>query len=201
MAHQWKMQGHYLEACTCKGACPCLVMEAPTEGDCKAIVAWNIERGHYGDLRLDGLSVAVALHSPGPMAEGNWKVVLYLDQAANTQQTGALGEIFGGKAGGHPALLASFIGEVLGVEQVPIRYEASERNVRARIGEAAEAAVNAVEGQGGATVTLHNHPLAVAPGQSLVVAKSSTLRHNAHGLNIELSNRTAYYSPFSYAGP
>jgi len=201
MAEKWKMQGHYLESCTCKGSCPCLVLAAPTEGDCKALVAWHIDRGNYGELKLDGLNVVVALHSPGPMAEGNWKVVLYLDKAAKEAQAQALGEIFGGKAGGHPAVLASFIGELLGVENVPIRYDAAERKVKVRVGETAETAVEAIEGQGGAKVTLHNHPFAVAPGQTLIVAKSSSLRHIAYGLNLELSGRTAFYSPFSYAGP
>jgi len=201
MAEKWKMQGHYLESCTCKGSCPCLLLAAPTEGDCKALVAWHIERGNYGDVKLDGLNVVVALHSPGPMAEGNWKVVLYLDKAAKEAQAQALGDIFGGKAGGHPAVLASFIGELLGVENVPIRYDAAERKVKVRVGETAETAVEAIEGQGGAMVTIHNHPLAVAPGQTLVVAKSTSLKHNAYGLNLELSGRTAYYSPFAYAGP
>jgi len=201
MAESWKLEGQYLEACTCRGACPCLYLGAPTEGDCKALVAWHIDRGNYGDLRLDGLNVAVALHSPGPMQDGNWKVVLYLDKAADPGQTRALGEIFGGKAGGHPAVLASFIGEVLGVEQAPISYEAGKRQARATIGNGAEAAVQAIEGQGGAEVTLQNHPLAVAPGQPLTVGRSSTLRHDAHGLKLELSERTAFYSPFAYAGP
>lgn len=57
------------------------------------------------------------------MAEGNWKVVLYIDQRADEAQQEALSSIFGGQAGGHPALLATFIGEVLAVEHLPIQFE------------------------------------------------------------------------------
>jgi hypothetical protein len=200
MAESWRLEGQYLEACTCKGACPCLFLGAPTEGDCTALVAWHIDRGHYGELRLDDLNVAVALHSPGPMYEGKWKVVLYLDKGADALQTHALGEIFGGKAGGHPAVLASFIGEVLGVEQVPMRYEGGKRQVRVAIGDGAEAVLQAMEGQDGSEVTVHNHPFAVAPGFPLTAARSSSLRHDAHGLKLQLSERGGYYSPFAYAG-
>lgn len=135
------------------------------------------------------------------MAEGGWKVVLYLDQAADPRQNDALGTIFGGNAGGHPALLASFIGEVLGVEQVSIRFETGPGRRRFQIGDTAEADVAAIEGQGGAAVTIGNHPFAVAPGQTLTVAKSRSLRHQAHGVELALSERTAFYSPFAYAGP
>jgi hypothetical protein len=201
MSTQWTMNGEYLESCTCRGACPCIYLNSPTEGSCTAIVGWHIERGRYGDITLDGLNVAVALHSPGDMSEGNWKVVLYLDQAATPGQNEALGTIFGGKAGGHPALLASFIAEVLGVEQVPILFEASPGHRRFKLGDNAEADVQAIEGQGGAAVTISNHPLSVAPGETLTVARSRSLQHQAHGIHLALSERTAFYSPFVYAGP
>lgn len=201
MSTVWNIEGEYLESCTCRGACPCIYMGSPTEGHCTAIVGWHIDRGKYGGLVLDDLNVAVALHSPGDMTEGNWKVVLYLDQAADAGQNEALGTIFGGQAGGHPALLASFIAEVLAVERVSIRFEASEGRRRFRIGDSAEADVEAIEGQGGAAVTILNHPLAVAPGQTLTVAKSRALRHRAHGVDLALSDRTAFFSPFAYAGP
>jgi hypothetical protein len=201
MSVKWSMKGEYLESCTCKGACPCIYMEVPTEGHCTALVGWHIAEGRYGEVALDGLNVAVALHSPGHMAEGKWKVVLYLDQAADARQQEALGTVFGGKAGGHPALLATFIAEVLGVEQVPIRFDAGKGRRSFRVGDTAEATVQAIEGQGGEEVTIRNHPLAVAPGGTLVVAKSRALRHQAYGIDLALSERTAYYSPFAYAGP
>lgn len=201
MTTQWTMAGDYLESCSCSGACPCIYLGAPTEGDCSALVGWHIKTGKFGEVSLDDLNVAVALNSPGPMAEGNWKVVLYLDQRADERQSEALGSIFGGQAGGHPAMLASLISDVAGVETLPIRFEVEQGRRHLSIGENAEADIAAIEGQGGQDVTIQNHPLAVAPGQTLVVANSRSLRHQAHGINVELSERTAFYSPFAYAGP
>ena len=107
--------------------------------------------------------------------------------------------MFGGKFGGHPALLAGFIGEVLGVEHLPIHFETADGQRGFKIGEIAETTALAIEGQGGSEVTISNHPLAVAPGQTLVVAKSKSLRHEAYGLNFEFSGRSSFYSPFAYA--
>lgn len=197
----WTLDGHYLESCTCREVCPCLHMGKPTEGSCTGLVAWHIERGNYDETSLDGLNVALALHTPGAMAEGDWKVVLYLDETASESQREALGQIFGGEAGGHPQLLASFIGEVLGVESVPIHYEYTEGDVRLKVGQIAGAMVYANEGQDGGPVTLHNHPFAVAPGQAAVLATSQSLRHQAYGIELDTAKRSAAYSPFRYAGP
>ncbi len=37
----------------------------------------------YGGVALDGLNVALVIHAPGPMAEGNWAVGAYIDQRAD----------------------------------------------------------------------------------------------------------------------
>ncbi|MBV1786660.1 DUF1326 domain-containing protein [Marinobacterium sp. D7] len=198
MSTEWKLEGDYMESCTCRDACPCLFMGSPTEGSCDALVGWHINKGQFGETALDNLNVVVALHSPGHMAEGNWKVVLYVDERADQSQRNALGGIFGGQQGGHPAMLASFIGEVLGMEYLPISYEGGQGARVFNVGRVAQAKLKAMEGQGGAEVQILNHPLAVAPGQKLTVAKSETLKHGAYGLDFEFSDRMAFYSPFNY---
>lgn len=197
----WKLDGHYLESCTCREVCPCLHLGNPTEGTCTGLVAWHIDKGVYQETSLDGLNVAVALHTPGAMADGNWKVVLYLDESGSEAQREALGIIFGGEAGGHPAVLASFIAEVLGVESVPIDYQHDEKGVRLNVGQTAGTIVHVNEGQDGQPVTLHNHPFPVAPGVPAVLATSESLHHKAYGLELDTAQRTAAYSAFSYAGP
>lgn len=201
MSTEWRIHGEFLESCTCKGACPCVYLEPPTEGDCSVLVGWHISSGNYGEVALDGLNVVVAANAPGTMSEGNWKVILYLDQKADERQQGALGEIFGGKAGGHPEVLASMIGEVLAVERQPIEFAIEQGRRQLAIGRQHETQIRAIEGQDGNEVTVNNHPFAVAPGQPAVVAKSRSLRHQNHGIGMNADERTAFYSPFDYAGP
>jgi hypothetical protein len=40
MAEKWQARGTYFEACNCQVACPCNFTSAPTEGECKVVVAW-----------------------------------------------------------------------------------------------------------------------------------------------------------------
>lgn len=196
----WQTTGTYFESCNCEAACPCVFLGPPTEGECTLIVGWHINEGLFDGLRLDGFNVALAVHTPGHMAETKWRVALYLDDRASQEQTAALGAIFSGAAGGHPAALASHIGEVLGVASAPITFQADESSRSMRIGEVVDVRIVAMAGQGGQQVTVANHPLAISPGFELVASRSDHLRYTDHGYEWELSGRNGFFSPFSYKG-
>src|SRR4029077_14641793 len=93
---QWQLSGDYFENCNCSVVCPCLVSKAapltsrPTEGVCNVPLIFHIESGRYDGIALDGLNVALAIQTPGPMAEGNWSVAAYIAERADDKQTGAL---------------------------------------------------------------------------------------------------------------
>jgi hypothetical protein len=196
----WNVSGSYFESCNCEAVCPCVFLGPPTTGECTALVGWHIDKGEHEGQQLDGLNVALAVHSPGHMAKTPWRVALYLDDQASEPQAEALGAIFSGAAGGHPAVLASHIGEVLGVATAPITFDGDDSSRAMRIGEVADAKVAAMAGQGGAQVTIENHPLAIAPGQTLVAGRSDHLRFTDHGYEWELSNTNGIFSPFAYEG-
>src|ERR1700751_210950 len=98
---QWHLSGDYFENCNCSVVCPCFVSKnapltsRPTEGVCDVAFAFHIESGSYDGTALDGLNVALAVHTPGPMADGNWSVAAYIDERADEKQTEALGAIYG----------------------------------------------------------------------------------------------------------
>lgn len=194
----WKLSGSYFETCNCEAACPCVFTSPPTEGDCTALVAWHIKEGRFGDTQLDGLNVALAVHAPGTMVQTKWKVVAYFDDRATQAQNDALHQIFGGKAGGHPAVLASFIGEIVGAKNVPMRFEGTGKSASLTIPGIADAAIETLAGQGGEPITIANHPLAVAPGVPATVARSKHLRFSDFGMDWTLSGRNGFLSDFTY---
>jgi len=196
----WNLKGSYFEACNCETACPCLFLSAPSDGECTALVAWHIDQGSFGDVKLDGMNVALAVHSPGHMAQVKWKVALYLDDKASEAQSGALTQIFAGQAGGHPAMLASHIGEVMGVKSTPMSFEVKGRQRSLHMGDIADAVIESIEGQGGAEVTISNHPLCIAPAHTGVVSRSKEAHYQDHGLNWKFSNKSGFHSPFAYQG-
>ncbi len=200
MAESWKLEGTYFEACNCDVACPCVLLRPPTQGECRALVAWHIDSGHLGGHKLDGLNVALGLHSPGTLTDGNWKVALYLDERASADQQQALTQIFGGQVGGHPAKLASYIGEVLGISTAPIEYVAQGKRRSLRLGQVGEMEIEAVGGPDDPEATVQGHPFPVTPGYPIVVSQSKKLRYKDYGYDWTISDHSGYYSPFTYSG-
>jgi hypothetical protein len=201
MAESWTLDGIYTEACTCQAACPCIMLSDPTEGDCTVLVGWHIERGGYGRTTLDGLNVAIGVHTPGNMKEKNWKAALYLDARASPEQREALVQIFGGHAGGHPAHIAEHIAEVAGIESVPITFESDGRAGRLRVGNVGASDWRPIEGQGGGPVTIEGTPFAISPGHALVVGRADRAHFRGHGIEFDASGRQAMVAPFRYSGP
>lgn len=200
MPEKWSLTGTYFEACNCEVACPCIFLNDPTTGECTVLVAWHIDKGSYGDMTLDGLNVALAVHSPGNMAKSKWKAAVYLDDQASEGQKDALTQIFSGRAGGHPAVLVSFVGELLGAKSVAIDYRADGKRRSLKIPHIADAEIEAIGGAAGADVTISGHPLCVAPGYPVTVARSKKLDYRDFGLSWEITDKNGFFSPFSYQG-
>ncbi len=198
---QWEMSGDFFESCNCQAICPCVTLSPPTEGDCKALVGWSITQGKSGALDLKGRKVILAVHTPGPMIEGNWRIALYIDDGASPAQMEELTAIFAGQKGGHFEILGSFVGEVVGVKQVPMEIVIDGKSRSLRIPDIAETKVNAIEGHGGADVTVTNTPLAIAPGSVQTVARSNGLTYRDFDFNwAHAEGSSSLMAPFAYQG-
>lgn len=201
MTTNWKLEGAYFEACNCDVACPCVFLSPPTTGECTVVIGWHITRGRYGDIDLGGLNVVRAIHTPGPMLEVDWTAALYLDDTADDDQTTALARIFSGQEGGSPSKLAANIGTELGIRSLPITFTADGRTRSVSIPDVIDVSIAALTGQSDGDVTITGHPLCVAPGHPAIVGRSERLRYTDHGRRWEISEKTAFFSAFTYAGP
>ena len=122
----WQVSGQYYETCNCDFICPCLPAQmaiTPTKGTCEFAMAFQIERGQYGTVSLDGLGFIILGLTPGAMGKGNWSVGLVADSQASAEQRDAITAIASGAAGGPMAALSGLIGKFLGVESAPIRFD------------------------------------------------------------------------------
>ena len=163
-------------------------------------MAWHIDAGSFDAVRLDGLNIAMAIHSPGNMTVVPWKAAIYFDDIASESQKDALMKIYTGQASGHPARLVTHVGEVLGIRSLPMTYQAEGKMRSLRIKGVAEAEIEAFAGQGGADIRVENHPLAMAPGYEAVVSKSKQVTYQDYSLDWQFSGKNGYYSPFVYQG-
>ncbi len=194
----WNLQGGYFETCNCVTACPCVWLQPPSEGNCKLLVAWHIGSGHLNGQVLDGLNVALACYSPGHMKDGNWQAALYVDERASDAQFDAITQIFSGQQGGHPAILMSFVSEVLGIKKVKIDYQEQSNKRQLYIPEIAQAEIESIKGIKGSEATIDNPPLCVVPSHPAVVARSINYQYQDYDKVWQFSDSNGYYSPFTY---
>ena len=94
---KWTIKAREFANCNCSYGCPCQFNGLPTYGDCRAVVGMEIEKGHHGKTKLDGLKTASILKWPGPIHEGKGEALIVIDKRANAAQREALLRILSGQ--------------------------------------------------------------------------------------------------------
>jgi len=93
----WELKGPSLVNCTCDYGCNCQFNGLPDKGHCHAVAGIQIDEGHYGETRLDGLRIAAIFKWPGAVHEGNGEALAFVDEAADDAQREALLKIMTGQ--------------------------------------------------------------------------------------------------------
>lgn len=203
MATPWRITGEFMLSCNCDLYCPCVLSlgkARPTQGVCYSWWGFRIAEGHAGASRLDGLNVAMLLEVPGPMAEGNWALGLYLDERASPAAADALAEIFTGKAGGQPGWWSLMIATFLGTRRVPITFAPEGRGWRLTIPNIVDGIVEPIPGAGGdGLVRITNSRYFAAPDLIVSTGKKSRIRD--WGRNWDFTGRSAEYARIEWSGP
>lgn len=96
----WRLTGEEVAACNCAWGCPCQFDALPTTGRCEGLGVWQIEKGNFGDIQLDGLRFAMIFSWPGAIHEGNGTMQVIVEDRAKPRQRQALTTLLGGTAGG-----------------------------------------------------------------------------------------------------
>jgi hypothetical protein len=87
---EWEMQGVEFVNCNCAWGCPCQFNSLPTHGNCRAAGFVQIEKGHFGNVPLDGLRWGAVLEWPAAIHMGNGKMQTIIDERANPLQRKAI---------------------------------------------------------------------------------------------------------------
>jgi len=135
--------------------------------------------------------------APGQMSDGDWRVGVFLDEAASEEQRTALTAVFSGQQGGPAGLFSPLIGEMLGVEVAPIEYRDDGRRHSVRIGDAVDIEVeDFAAAEEGKLMTLDGigHPA----GTRLAIAQGKRARIDAFGLQIDNTGKNGHSAPFSW---
>lgn len=184
----WSLQGTYFETCSCEVVCPCtasLSLGADLDR-CRVTLVFNVIKGDVEGTDVSGLKVAAIADTPKVMTDGNWRLGVFIDEAASDEQAGKLGAVFGGELGGPMEALGPLVGENLGVERASIDVKEEGLRHSVKIGDSIEFEIEdvvpfGVESGEPARLVGIFHPA----GSELTIAKATRSRINAFGIEYE----------------
>jgi hypothetical protein len=93
----WSIEGSEFAHCNCAYGCPCQFNARPTHGNCHAVIGVNIEKGHHGKTKLDGLKFGAVASWPGAIHEGKGQILPVVDERASPEQRDAILRIMSGQ--------------------------------------------------------------------------------------------------------
>ena len=194
----WELTGTVLVGCNCDCGCPCNFNAPPTTGDCEGGWVWNIEKGRYGNVELDGLTLGLFADWPKAIHEGGGKAIAFYDERADERQREALENLLRGGEGGPWGIFINTY-ELLDVEALPVDLTVDAENSSYKIGDRAELQMTSIK-----------NPVSGAEVQASVglptglvfeegwCAASTVFRVNG-AVSYDHSGKQAEYAPFSYA--
>jgi hypothetical protein len=187
-AMAWNLTGSYIETCSCELMCPCNLSfdHGATYDYCRVTLVFDIKQGDVEGTDIGGRTVAIIADTPKVMTEGNWKVGVFVDQAASDEQFDKLVKVFSGQLGGPMAALSPLIGELLGAERAPIDVKENGLTHSVRIGNQIDFEIEDVVPFGvesGQPVRFNGmfHPV----GSDLTMAEAKRSSINAYGISYE----------------
>jgi hypothetical protein len=167
IAQDWAIKADYTESCSCNPVCPCLFGSPSTLGYCEGNNLIEIKEGHYGDVKLDGVSMVTAF------SLGKW-LKLYVSENATDEQAKALAELV--KLEGTFGFIYSGKSEILSQENAPISIEKTPESVKFAV-PASTVEIEMMKGWEGKPITIQN--LAVPFMRDYTQYKSVTTSHES----------------------
>jgi hypothetical protein len=199
----WKIEGTYFENCNCDWVCPCSVTSfaSPATGDrCTVILNYHVSRGAIDGVDVSGRSVSIVADSPKNMLDGNWRVGVIIDDKAGKEQADKLAGVFSGQMGGPMAGLAPLIGEVLGIERMPIDFRDNSHRHHIKIGSDIEIEIEDYTAQGMSEPTRLSG-IAHPSNSTITVARPTASRVKAFGMEFDAGvGKSAFSAPFHWSG-
>ncbi|MBI4445398.1 MAG: DUF1326 domain-containing protein [Acidobacteria bacterium] len=93
-ADNWHIKAHIDEACSCPLFCPCYFNTEPANDYCNFNNVYTIEKGHVGNVRLDGMKVWLSGNLGDNFGDGTAdKVVAAFEPSARQEQIDAFMQI------------------------------------------------------------------------------------------------------------
>jgi len=147
----WVMQGVQVSHCNCNIGCPCQFNALPSHGNCRAYVFVQIDKGHFGNTKLDGVRWGAMYEWPGPIHLGNGTAMVVVDQKATPEQKAAIESVASGQNTEPGSLITQVFSTTLTkvlqlqVKPIELAIDYSKRTAQVRVDGLVEGNVESIK--------------------------------------------------------
>ncbi len=140
----WHVKASYIEACSCDLFCPCYFNTHPDKDFCKFNNVVKIEKGNYGNVKLDGMKVWISGDLGGDFSKGNMKAAIFtFEPSASKEQVDAALKVFS-------QIYSAKWASVVASDRAPIVWEKKGKTAHAKLGDGqGEVSLSVVTGNDG----------------------------------------------------
>lgn len=175
-AADWAVDGDWSESCCCAISCACTYGAPATRGYCEGSALIEIDKGHFGDVNLDGVDAVISFRM------GAWSRI-YVDDSASDKQVDAIvalikqPDAWGMMSGPDP--------KILSIEKADISIERTDSGVSFSVPDS-RVELAAMPGRDGTPISVEN--------SGIPWLKNAALQHKA-----VVTSHKRGDSSFSYA--
>jgi len=174
----WSVQATFLDACSCNLLCPCFFNTHPDKDFCKYNTAIKIEKGNYGEVKLNGMKVWMSGDMGADFSSGELKsMYLTFEPSATQEQVDAAMKVL--------SLVAPMKAKDTGVDRAPIVWEMKDKTAYAKLGDGqGEVSLSVVIGKDGKKpVVLTNIAMGAEKKNNGYTLAKSKHHYKGHGLD------------------
>ena len=193
----WEIHAVLVANCNCAYGCPCQFDALPTYGTCEAADGFQIEKGFYGAVSLDGLNVGILAKWPGPIHEGNGERLIIIDEQACNEQRNAIEKIVSGEDTEELATIFWVINAMTTIRHktlyLPIKIEADMEGRRGLVIVDGVFELNVEPIKNAVTGAEHRARIEIPDGFEFTIAEMASGSLKTHS-GIELTNNNGTHS-------
>ena len=148
---EWEIRGIQVSHCSCDVGCPCQFNALPSHGHCRAYMFMQIDEGHFGKVKLDGVRWGGLFSWPGPIHMGDGVAMTVVDERANAKQRAAIEAIATGKETAPGKLITQVFSTVITnrhptqFKRIELAIDKKKRTARVQVADVLDGSVESIK--------------------------------------------------------
>ena len=184
----WHLNAQYIEACSCNLFCACYFNPTPDKDFCQFNNALRVKKGHYGDVKLDGMKIWLSGNLGANFGSGNVEAVIFtFEPSASQEQVDAAVKVLTHVYPMKPKQVS--------IDRAPIVWELRDngKTAYAKLGEGqGEVMLTRFEGPNGGPVVINNLKYWGADRNKGFNLYKSTHHYKGHGYDYSFKDTNGF---------